>query len=91
MQTALRHQPSVAWGLMLYVGYLTVFFAAWAINGVDYLRIGESAETTKLWYAIPTLLGCSFLVVALTWLGWWRLALFDASKSGPSGYGSCLR
>jgi membrane protease YdiL (CAAX protease family) len=70
-------------GILLYVGYLAIFFATWTINGVDYNRIGESAESTKLWYAFPTLFGCAFLVVAISVLGWWRMVLFDKSKSGP--------
>jgi len=82
-QSIPRHEPSVLLGILLYLGYLTVFFIIWTINGVDYLRIGQSAETTKLWYAYPTLAGCAFLVVAISILGWWRLVLFDKSKSGP--------
>ena len=70
-------------GVLLYAGYLAVFFSTWTINRVDYTRIGENAETTKLWYAFPTLLGCAFLVVAISVLGWWRLTLFDTLKSGP--------
>ena len=77
------HQPSLGAGLFLYLGYLAIFFTTWAINGVDYQRIGESAETTRLWYALPTLFGCAFLVVAISWLGWWRSALFEPTKSGP--------
>ena len=70
-------------GVLLYEGYLAVFFGTWTVNRVDYTRIGENAETTKLWYALPTLLGCAFLVVAISVLGWWRLTLFDTLKSGP--------
>jgi membrane protease YdiL (CAAX protease family) len=70
-------------GILLYLGYLAIFFATWTINGIDYNRIGENAETTKLWYALPTLFGCAFLVVAISILGWWRLVLFDKSRSGP--------
>ena len=77
-------QPSVWMGILLYLGYLAIFFTVWTINGVDYLRIGESAETTKLWYALPTLFGCAFLVAAISVLGWWRSVLFDASRSGPA-------
>jgi len=69
--------------MLLYLGYLAIFFSTWAINGVDYNRIGQNVETTKLWYAFPTLFGCTFLVVAITRLGWWRITLFDRSKSGP--------
>jgi membrane protease YdiL (CAAX protease family) len=82
-QSFLKRKPSVLMGIFLYLGYLSVFFATWTINGADYLRIGENAETTKLWYAFPTLLGCVFLVVAISFLGWWRMVLFDKSRSGP--------
>jgi membrane protease YdiL (CAAX protease family) len=78
-----RQAPSVPKGLALYFGYLTVFFLTWTVNGVDYNRIGESAETTRLWYALPTLFGCAFLVVAISVLGWWRQVLFDTSRVGP--------
>ena len=70
-------------GVALYLGYVAVFFAVWTVNGVDYTRIGENAETIKLWYAVPTLLGCAFLVVSISVLGWWRLTLFDRVRSGP--------
>lgn len=76
--------PSVGLGLLVYAGYLAVFFCVWTLNGVDYLRIGESAQTTKRWYALPTLFGCAFLVVAITCLGWWRKVLFDTTKSGQA-------
>lgn len=82
-QNTSRRRPSVWMGILLYLGYLAVFFTTWTINGVDYNRIGENAQTTKLWYAFPTLFGCAFLVLAISILGWWRLVLFDQSKSGP--------
>jgi membrane protease YdiL (CAAX protease family) len=70
--------------MILYLGYLAVFFTTWTINGVDYNRIGQNAETTRLWYAMPTLLGGAFLVVAISALGWWRMVLFDKTRSGPA-------
>lgn len=70
-------------GLALYFAYLTVFFLTWTVNGVDYNRIGESAETTRLWYALPTLFGCAVLAVGIGVLGWWRQVLFDTSRDGP--------
>lgn len=82
-QNMARHKPTVWLGIVLYLGYLAIFFSTWTINGVDYLRIGENAETTKLWYAFPTLFGCAFLVVGISILGWWRQVLFEESKSGP--------
>lgn len=83
-QNLSRRTPTVWKGMLLYAGYLAIFFSTWAINGVDYNRIGENAETVKLWYAFPTLFGCAFLVVAISILGWWRMVLFDKSKSGPT-------
>jgi uncharacterized protein len=82
-QSPPRDKPSVRTGILLYLGYLAVFFSIWILNGVDYNRIGESVETIMLWYALPTLFGCAFLVVAISILGWWRLVLFERTKSGP--------
>ncbi len=78
-----RFQPSVALGLLVYFGYLAIFYATWKINDVDYDTIGDTVESTKLHYAMPTLLGCAFLVVAISVLGWWRITLFDSFRSGP--------
>ena len=78
----MKQAPSVKLGLLLYAGYLAIFFTTWTVNGIDYNRIGESAETIRLWYALPTLFGCAFLVVAITVLGWWRMVLFDRSTAG---------
>lgn len=82
--TGVRFQPSVALGLLVYAGYLAIFYATWAINDVDYDTIGDTVESTKLHYAMPTLLGCAFLVVAISVLGWWRITLFDRFRSGPT-------
>lgn len=76
-------QLSAGMGFLLYLGYLAIFFFTWTLNGIDYNRIGESAETTRRWYALPTLFGGAFLVVAISRLGWWRLVLFEPSRSGP--------
>jgi membrane protease YdiL (CAAX protease family) len=78
-----KRELSLWIGILLYLGYLAIFFSTWTINGVDYNRIGQNTETTKLWYAFPTLFGCAFLVLAISILGWWRMVMFDKSKSGP--------
>lgn len=82
----LRVKPTIFIGVAIYAIYLAIFYATWAINGVDYLRIGESATTAKLWYAMPTLLGSAFVALAVTALGWWRVSLFDKEKSGPKWF-----
>ena len=78
-----RVAPSVAAALVLYAGYLALFFTTWVVNDVDYMTIGQTAESAKLHYALPTLIGSAFLVVMLTVFGWWRITLFDPQRSGP--------
>lgn len=79
----LKWKPSVLIGILVYLGYLTVFYTTWHVNGIEYTNIGKNAETVKLWYALPTLFGCVFLVSAITFLGWWQIVLFDKIKAGP--------
>lgn len=76
-------KPNVFLGIALYIGYLIIFFSTWIINKVDYTTIGKTIESTKLHYALPTLFGSIFLVIAITALGWWKITLFDKEKSGP--------
>lgn len=83
IEKQLKWKPTVLLGILIYLGYLAVFFTTWTINGVDYNRIGENVETTKLWYALPTLFGSLFLVVVISILGWWRIVLFDKTKARP--------
>jgi hypothetical protein len=49
-QQGLTKRGAAIWvGVLLYLGYLAVFLTTWTINGVDYNRIRQNAETTKLW------------------------------------------
>lgn len=80
---AYRTAPRVWIGFAVYAGYLAIFYTTWAVNRVDYLKIGMDVESAKLHYALPTLFGCAFLVVAVTALGWWRPVLFERERSGP--------
>jgi len=77
-------KPNLWIAFFIYFGYVAIFITTWIINKVEYLNIGKNAETARLWYAAPTLLGCLFLVIAISILGWWRIVLFDKIKSGPS-------
>ena len=79
-----RVRPSIPIAIGIYLGYLAVFYTTWAVNDVDYPDIGKTVSSTKLHYAMPTLLGCVFLLIAVTALGWWRPTLFDKSRNGPS-------
>ncbi|GCL64772.1 CPBP family intramembrane glutamic endopeptidase [Pseudaquabacterium pictum] len=79
-----RVQPSVGAALVLYAGYLVLFYVTWVVNRVDYMTIGQTADSARLHYALPTLFGSAFLVVMLSVFGWWRITLFDHQRSGPA-------
>lgn len=79
----LRVKPSVGIGIAILLVYLVIFYTTWAINNVDYETMANTVESAKLTYAFPTLFGSLFLVVAVTFLGWWKPVLFDKVKSGP--------
>lgn len=78
-----RVAPTIWIGFAVYAGYLAIFYTTWAVNQVDYTTIGTTVESAKLHYALPTLFGCAFLVVAVSVLGWWRPVLFECTRSGP--------
>ncbi len=79
----LRWKPSVPTALLVYLGYLAIFYTTWYVNGIEYNDIGRDAMTAKLWYALPTLFGSTFLIIILWVLGWWRLVLFDNYRAAP--------
>jgi uncharacterized protein len=76
-------KPTIWKAMFIYFGYVAVFSAIWIFTKVEYLNIGKNAETAKLWYATPTLICSLLLVIVISVLGWWRIALFDNIKSGP--------
>lgn len=78
-----RVTPSFGAALVVYVVYLAIFYTTWAVNDVDYEHIGETAESAKLHYALPTLFGGLSVVILVTAFGWWRPSLFDRERSGP--------
>lgn len=82
-KSTLKVKPSVKLGLLIYFLYLAIFFAVWIVNGVNYPEIGKTLESTKLHYAMPTLLASLAVVIVISRFGWWQITLFDKEKSGP--------
>ncbi len=76
-------KPSVKKGLLIYFVYLAVFFSVWIVTGVNYPEIGKTLESTKLHYALPTVLASLVVALIITKFGWWNITLFDKKKSGP--------
>lgn len=70
-------------GVAVLAAYLVVFYGIWALTGVDYPHIGDSAGTILKWYVAPLAGGAVVLVVAASRLGWWRPALAEVSHARP--------
>lgn len=75
--------PRPSAGALVLIAYLVVFYGIWAVNGVDYPRVGDSADTILRWYVMPLAGGAVVLVIAATLLGWWRPALFEVERATP--------
>ena len=79
----MRLAPRPRTAVLVFLGYLVVFYGVWAITGVDYTRIGDTADTVLKWYVAPLAFGAVFLVIAVTALGWWRPALLGTRRAAP--------
>ena len=79
-----RVKPSIGVAVAIIALYAVIFMSVWIINDADYKTIGTTTESTWLHYAQPTLLASTAVAVVITYLGWWRLTLFDRERSGPT-------
>ena len=78
-----RVAPSVGVAVAIIALYTAIIFAVGIVTDIDYITIAETTESTWLHYALPTLLASAAVAVVITYLGWWRLTLFDRERSGP--------
>lgn len=79
----MRLAPKPLIGILVFLGYLAVFYAVWVINGIEYTRISESSETILKWIVAPLAAGAVFLILVVSALGWWRPSLFEVERVGP--------
>lgn len=79
----MRIAPKPLTGILVFLGYLVVFYGVWIINGIEYTRISESADTILKWIVAPLAAGAVYLVIVVSALGWWRPSLFEVKKAGP--------
>ncbi|MGZ6036736.1 MAG: CPBP family intramembrane glutamic endopeptidase [Myxococcaceae bacterium] len=79
----MRLGPRPLTGFLAFLGYLAVFYAVWAVNGVDYATISDTADNILKWIVAPLAFGALYLVIAVTALGWWRPALLEVTKAKP--------
>ena len=77
----MKVQPRPLVGFLVLAAYLAVFYGVWALTGIDYERVGDSADTLLKWYVAPLAAGAVVLVVAASALGWWRPALREVRRA----------
>jgi membrane protease YdiL (CAAX protease family) len=79
----MRATPKPLTAVLVFLGYLVVFYGVWIATGIDYDRIGDNADTLLKWYVAPLAAGAVFLIIAVSVMGWWRPALFEVAKAQP--------
>lgn len=79
----MRIKPNWIITILLTVIYMAIVGAVWAVNDVDYLTVGDSAENILAGVIVPVGLGAVFLAVAASVLGWWGPALREVPRVGP--------
>lgn len=79
----MRALPKPLTGVLVFLGYLVVFYGVWIVTSVEYDRLSESADTILKWIVAPLAAGAVYLVVVVSALGWWRPSLFEVAKAGP--------
>ncbi|MEQ6902081.1 CPBP family intramembrane glutamic endopeptidase [Nocardioides sp. YIM 152588] len=75
--------PRPLTALIVFGLYLVAFYGVWAVTGVEYDDIGDSASTLAKWYVAPLAASAVVLAVATTVLGWWRPVLSETQRSAP--------
>lgn len=79
----MRVQPKAVISLVLLVLYMAIVVVIWSMNNVDYETVGDTTSNIVKGIVVPVGIGAAFLAVAATWLGWWRPALTEETKTGP--------
>jgi membrane protease YdiL (CAAX protease family) len=79
----MRVRPRPAVALVVFVAYIVLVSALWAVLDVDYTTVGQSSDNVLKGIVVPVGAGALLLTGVATYLGWWRPALFEARRSGP--------
>jgi membrane protease YdiL (CAAX protease family) len=81
VEPCVRIAPRPAPALLLFIGYLVVFYGVWIMTGVEYDNIGDSVDTLMKWYVAPLAAGAVVLVAGVSWFGWWRPVLVEKVRA----------
>jgi len=76
-----RISPRPLAAVIVFLVYLAFFYGVWIATSVEYNDIGDAVDTLLKWYVAPTWIGGLFLIIAVSWLGWWRPVLFEKNRA----------
>ena len=79
-----RISPSPVLAVVAIVAYLTVLTALGFVFRVRYTQITDSPHNLLVGVVIPVGTGALVLSGLATWWGWWRPALFEGRRFGPT-------
>lgn len=82
MLPSLRVRPTVWRGILPYLTYVVIFYAAFYLVNIQYMRIGESEETLWNWLVPPVVAGFIVTLGFIAFYGWWRPAIVEQRKLG---------
>ena len=77
----MRISPRPLAAVIVFLVYLAFFYGVWIATSVEYNDIGDAVDTLLKWYVAPTWIGGLFLIIAVSWLGWWRPVLFEKNRA----------
>jgi membrane protease YdiL (CAAX protease family) len=80
----MRVQPKPLPAVAVYLVYLAVVAVCWKALSVDYNTVGHTVENAVRGIVITIGLGSLLLIVATTYLGWWRPAWSEGGRVGPA-------
>lgn len=78
----MRVKPSPLAAIVAILGYMVVVFSVWAAVGLDYDEVGDTLENVQKGVVLAVALGAVYLVVATTFLGWWKPAIREPRRVG---------
>ena len=61
--------PDPRRAVLVFLGYLLVFYGVWVMTGIKYEHIGDDASTLLRWYVAPLAAAAVYLIVVVGWLG----------------------
>lgn len=79
----MRIQPKWYVGVAVLVAYMAIVAVSWALLGVDYPTVQDSAGNILRGVVVPIGIGAIFLAGVTTWLGWWRPAMREEPVVAP--------